>query len=420
MIKRKINACSFSSALILLVFSGYVEGTNSQAMRFSHLDSDALWLLKSDSQIKFKENQSFKLKTFLNTGVFHLNEDGQSEFEVKNARIPLLFKWQENGFAKLNIGLESLTNRFGPAFTDTSISPPNIIRQQNTNLIDAWMQYDFSSTARIRVGQDFVPYGLDSFTPSSLLRWSNFSHWAAQVSGRTRLHRDIGIQLYGQLNKLNYGVAIIQGAGISPRDTGTGAGQFRLANDNNDKKDIAARLTWSTPIQGLTVATSIYRGTQGDEDTTSYLSTGGLTDEHHTGVHAEYSLEKWYISIEHNRSNIDKMILPRSDGTLIRSGKGKLEDTTLSMHYKASAMLEPKFRYERFDSSSESGSMGDEDRIMGFSAPHNSYTVGINFNIPAFKGKKSFVLMEYIHIDEMNKASEVNNDRIEIYWKLTL
>ena len=410
------NLCA--GILFLLSGSAYAINNHTSQTRYSHLSSDALWLLKSSKQTTFKDSQKYKLNAYLNIGMLHDEFENGTEFEIKNARLPIFYKWSEKGYAKINIGLEPLSNRFGPSFTDNSLPTPNSTQQSDTNLFDAWIQHDFSNTVRIRIGQDFVPYGLDSYTPSSLLPWSNPSDWASQTSARTKLFRDIGIQLYGQFDQFNYGIAILQGNGISRSNTGSGPSQFRLASDNNDKKDIAARLTWKTPIAGLTLGTSIYRGKQGDDDPSSYLSTGGITDEEHTGVHSVYVSDKWFLNLEYNHSNIDNMIVPRTDGTLIRSGRGKLKDTTLSFRYKLSGLLEPKLRYERFDTSSDTGNQGDADRIKGFAAPHNTYIAGMNFNINANKGTRSLVIFEYIHIDEFNNTSKVDNDRIEIYWKL--
>lgn len=421
MLKHKSVYCYLIfSVQCLMLQSAYANDNSSDNVRYSHLDSDALWLLKSPMQTHFKEGLKFKLRSYLNIGMLHNEFEGGTAFEVKNARLPILFNWAEHGYAKITIGLEPLTNRFGPSFTDTSIAPPNITRQQDTNLFDAWIQHDFSSAVRLRVGQDFVPYGLDSYTPSSLLSWSNYSDWASQVSARTKVHRDIGVQLYGQTGNFNYGIAVLQGNGISRRDTGSGPSEWRLASDNNDKKDLAARIIWSSPVEGLTLGASIYRGKQGDDDPASYLGAGGITDEQHTGAHAEYVMEQWYMSIEYNHSRIDKMIVPRTDGVLIRSGQGQLNDTTLSFRYSASRLLEPKLRYERFDSRSETGNQGDAERIMGFAAPHTSYVMGMNFNIDAHKGNKSLIMIEYIHIEELNAVSDVDNDRIEVYWKLVI
>ena len=311
----------FICAFCLIITPAYASNDHSIQARFSHLDSHALWLLKSPMQTHFKETQKYKLRTFLNIGMLHNESEGDTEFEIKNARL--------------------------------------------------------------RVGQDFVPYELDSYTPSSLLRWSNYSNWASQVSARTRLHRDTGIQIYGQLSDFNYGVALLQGSGISRRDTGSGPAEFRLSSDNNYKKDLAARLIWHTPFQDLTTGMSIYRGKQGDDDPASYLSAGGITDEQHTGFHAEYTTYKWYMSFEFNHSSIYNMIVPRSDGVLIRSGRAKLNDTTLSLRYSLNRLLEPKFRFKRFNSSSDIDDLGDADRIMGFAALHNSYVFGVNFNIKA-------------------------------------
>lgn len=419
--RRNVNHIIFFCTFCLISGTGYASDSQAIHARYSYLDSDALWLLKSPKQTLFKEEQQYKIKAFINVGILHDELETGAEFEVKNARLPIFFNWGERSYARITIGLEPLSNRFGPAFADNSITTgPNIIRQQDTNLFDVWVQHDFSAAMRLRVGQDFVPYGLDSYTPGSMLRWCNFSDWASQVSARTKVHRDIGMQLYGQLDKFNYGVAILQGGGISRRDTGSGPGQYRLASDNNDKKDIAARLTWSSPIEGLTVGASIYRGKQGDDDLGSYLSVGGITDEQHTGIHTQYAMDQWYMSIEYNHSSIDNMIVPRTDGMLIRSGRGELDDVTLSLRYRLSKLLEPKFRYEKFDSSSDVGNQGDADRIKGFAAPHDSYVIGMNFNIKAHKGKRSVLMAEYIHIDEHNNASKTDNDRIELYWKLLI
>ena len=416
----RIQTIICCNGLILLAVTMWCVDLHASTTRYSQLESDALWLLKSPMQSQFKEGQRYKVKAFFNLGILHDEAESGSEFEIKNARLPILFKWSDQGLAKLNIGLEPLTNRFGPSYTDNALTEKNITRHSDTNLFDAWIQHDFSPVVRLRVGQDFIPYGLDSYTPVSLLSWINPSDWVRQATARSKLNRDIGIQLYGQWRAFNYGVAWLQGAGISRRQTGSGPAQFRLASDNNDHKDLAARVTWASPLPGMTLGASLYRGKQGDDDPASYLSEGGITDEEHSGFHAEYHTPHWSASLEYNYSTIDKMIVPRPDGVLIRSGSGRLKDTTVSMRYRWSEWLEPKIRVERFDSRSKMAVMGDPNRIAGFAPPHNTYIFGVNFNLKANSGSKSTVMLEYIRIDETHVASEVDNDRVELYWKLSI
>jgi len=42
------------------------------------------------------------------------------------------------------------------------------------------------------------------------------------------------------------------------------------------------------------------------------------------------------------------------------------------------------------------------------------------FRLIAHKGNRSLLMIEYICIDELNSASKVDNDRIEVYWKLII
>jgi len=411
-------AAVLSLAMNLAFGAGQSEGT------YLHRESDTFWLLKSPHQRKFAPGQRFKTKVFLKPVVTFPDNSANNNksLEIKNARFAIWGAPSENMLVLLRLDYDQFNDRFGPV---TSDSTGKLQRRTDNNVADAWIEYTFSKALRVRVGQDVIPYGLNMRTPVSQLTFNNRPRWYAQNFVRNRLIRDLQIQTFGQVGPVLWAAGILQGTGIGGSTSNTGGSdglQFRLANDNNDKKDFAGRIVWATPVEGLSLGASIYSGHRGDsgDSATDYLATGGITDEKHYGADLSYQDGPLWLSLEYNKSDIDKMIVPNSEGILLRSGKGTLKDLVFSVRYDGlSKWFSPKFRYERFDGTSKKGFKGDSDRIKGYAPPANIYTFGVNVNLPTFaRSIKSTIGIEYAKIDELNNASKTGNDEGSVYWAM--
>jgi len=399
-------------------------------------ESDTFWMLKGPHARKFAPGERFKTKLFLKPVMtFPESNANNSSIELKNARLTFWGSPYENLLVLIRLNFDQFNDRFGAVTGDPSPLPappppptPGLERATDNNVADAWIEYTFDQALRVRVGQDVVPYGLNIRTPVSQLTFNNRPVWVAQNFVRNRLIRDLQIQTFGQFgstdSSLLWSFAILQGTGIggsSPNTGGSGGLQFRFANDNNDKKDYAARVVWATPVEGLSVGASIYRGKQGNsgDPADNYLAAGGITDEKHNGVDLRYQNGPLWLTLEYNKSDIDKMIVPRSDGRLQRSGTGDIDDIVLSARYDVTQWFTPKFRYERFDSTSTKGALGDPDRIKGFLPSMDIYTIGANFNLPTdARHIRSVIGIEYMMLDELNAASKTDNDEWSVYWAM--
>ncbi|MDZ7663353.1 porin [Thiohalophilus sp.] len=417
---RKVTCLLVCCMAIGDVAADQSEGT------YLHRESDAFWLLAGPHARKFGPGQKFKNRLFLKPVYTDSEiEANNSSLELKNARFALWGALSDNTLAMLRLNFDGFNDRFGPPTGDATTN--NGLKRVTENTVaDAWIEYSFNRHLRVRAGQDVVPYGLNMRTPVALMSFNDRPVWTRQVFARTRLIRDMQLQAFGQNESGNllYAVGILQGTGIggSLSESGSGPLEFRLANDNNDKKDIAARLVWATPVQGLSLGASYYKGFQGynGDPASNYLATGGITDEKHWGVDLRYQHGPLWVTAEYNHSEIDQMIVPQSSGTLIRSGKGEIDDWYVAMRYDGfSKRFSPKIRYEQFDTSSESGAMGDPDRIRGFLPPGTETTVGINFRLPTrARPIKNEIGVEYTLYDEKNAASDADNDLVALYWKV--
>ena len=126
-------------------------------------------------------------------------------------------------------------------------------------LLDASASYKLNDALSVTAGQFKIPFSLENLTSSTKLVTIDRSQAVEALTARSRdvignsNGRDIGVQLGGSIIQhngayfLDYAAGIFNGAGTN-------------VSDNNDQKDIAARLTIH-PAKGLDIAGNIYRGT---------------------------------------------------------------------------------------------------------------------------------------------------------------
>lgn len=127
-------------------------------------------------------------------------------------------------------------------------------------LLDAYVELKLNDYLNFTVGQAKVPFSLENLASSTLLTFIDRSQVVEALAARgkdiggNQNGRDIGIQLGGTLYKLNdrpvvdYRLGLYNGAGIN-------------TIDNNEQKDVAARLTVH-PVLGLDISGAYYNGTR--------------------------------------------------------------------------------------------------------------------------------------------------------------
>lgn len=183
-----------------------------------------------------------------------------NEFRVRRARLTASGNLTEELSYKLQAALDGPSPASGTA---------------SVKLWDAYMAYKISPYATVTAGQmkyDFTLEGLEA-TPdrAAVLRAEVINDIASKLGTKGGSFRDIGVKVNGGVKYafgLKYGVAFINGSGIN-------------TGDNNADKDIVGRVTFS-PVQGLTIGASGYKGKGQDE-------TGAFeVKETAYGVDAEY------------------------------------------------------------------------------------------------------------------------------------
>ncbi len=169
------------------------------------------------------------------------------------------------------------------AVTGVSAGPPLSTSSANVGrpqLLDAVIAWRTPSGLRLQAGQFKVPFGTENLQSSTRLDLINRSPVTeALVPGRDlgAQGRDTGLMLSGTANGagLEYWLGVFNGAGINGRD-------------DNDRKDIAARLLWK-PVPGLQAGAAIYDG-----------ATGAARDRHdRTGLELEYRAGRWKLQAEY-------------------------------------------------------------------------------------------------------------------------
>jgi phosphate-selective porin len=127
-------------------------------------------------------------------------------------------------------------------------------------LIDAYAELKINDFFNFTIGQAKIPFSLENLASSNKLELIDRSQAVEALTARGKdvignhNGRDIGVQLGGTILKLkdrpvvDYRLGVYNGSGINTAD-------------NNEKKDIAARLI-THPITGLDISAGLYNGSR--------------------------------------------------------------------------------------------------------------------------------------------------------------
>ncbi|MFC1800400.1 porin, partial [Candidatus Eisenbacteria bacterium] len=134
-------------------------------------------------------------------------------------------------------------------------------------ILDALIKYDLSRYALFTAGQFKIPFGFETsitrFELEAIERSLVVSHLMNNGMSAPYL-RDLGLMVTGKYMAFTYDVAVVNGTGYDYTDsTGSANRLLRLGADNNDSKDIVARVGVGVPmLAGL--GFSVYQGKWAD------------------------------------------------------------------------------------------------------------------------------------------------------------
>lgn len=246
-----MNKFTHLLVLICLLFYTFISQTYSQSNSFSPTIKPQVW-----GQIHY------------------LNSDDESTLWIKRARIG----------AKGDI-YEDIKYAF---LFEAANSP---------YLLQAWIDYNFSSIFNFRVGQYKYPFGIEAYPSATTWKFinpsfvtNNLSKNLGNIGGS---FRDIGIQLNGKYNltkktKLNYAFMLLNGNGINKKD-------------DNRNKDIALRSSIAFD-ELLDVGISYFNGKYSKNDLGNFdenslgfhLQSILILNNKELRIQGEYILAKYY------------------------------------------------------------------------------------------------------------------------------
>lgn len=209
-------------------------------------------------------------------------------------------------------------------------------------MLDLYFRYDINENHHLRAGQFKLPFGQEFWGSSREVTTVERSDVSRQL-----FQRDIGIGLFGEEGRFEYGVGLFQGQGENTAE-------------RNGALDVSARLVYRLS-PGLRIGASgqlgSYRPTRHDDDIR--VRRGGLEIEYHDGP---WSLEGEYLF---------------SDGFNLFS-----ESATTSRGYylystlKVQEPIDIVLGYDRFDPDTGSvGGISDANRMND----RDRFTIGLNY-----------------------------------------
>lgn len=185
------------------------------------------------------------------------------------------------------------------------------------NVLDLVIDYDLGQVGKIGIGRFTIPFGLQNPVSPYNLHTINYAQVVQKLIGSGG--RDFGARLTGKYQVVDWTVAVINGA-----DGGTTV--ISTVEDNN-VKDVVARVGITTPVKGLGVGISAYSG----EATVLELT------KNRTGADIKYEQGPVYAQAE---------FINGKDGLIKREGY------YLEAGYKF-GKLQPIVRYDVYDGNTD-------------------------------------------------------------------
>jgi phosphate-selective porin len=172
-------------------------------------------------------------------------------------------------------------------------------------LLDALVEFGFSKSASLRIGQFLVPFSLENLTSTSDLDTINRSQVEEKLCpGRDNSSqgRDIGLMALGKYSIVEYSLGLFNGSGTNKADT-------------NSYKDLGARVVLR-PHASLSVGASLWDGKQ------NASQTAGLVARDRLGLDFAFVRDRISLKGEYIRAKDDTTT---KDGWYLQGGYTILE-----------------------------------------------------------------------------------------------
>jgi len=250
-------------------------------------------------------------------------------FIIRRARVSLASEIDPRWDYKLQVDFGNIA-RTAVTSVDFAKSKTKTTSVQRPVLLDAQVNYALSETARLSVGQFKIPFSYENLVSSTELDTINRAQVVEKlVPGRDigSQGRDLGLLFTGSEERLDYAFGVFNGAGIN-------------AADDNDQKDLAARLVFH-PDKALAVGASWYDGRAG--------AAGSTRDR--IGGEVSYREGPWTVRGEYVAGK-DASI--RKAGWYAHAG------------YRFHPKWEGVVRFDRFDPDRDSGDDRTDVLTLGF------------------------------------------------------
>ena len=254
-------------------------------------------------------------------------------------------------------------------------------------LLDAYTTYKIADFLKVTAGQFKVPFSYESLQSDADLEFIDRTQVVNALAARStdvignQNGRDLGAELTGSFAKLSdhylfdYYFAVLNGAG------------YDVATDNNNHKDIAARLSIH-PIQNLTISADLYHGIDLFTVAAGTAKANTFNLRNRQGIDGHYVWKKLSLTAEYDKG---------TDAHLNRNGwYGQ------AAYFVWSNKLQLAARYDTFDPTQTITT----DRTT-------NYTGGVNY----FFNKWAKFTVDYVDAREQT-ATQVKNNLFEAQLQL--
>jgi len=186
--------------------------------------------------------------------------------------------------------------------------------------LDAYFDIQIFHFIRLRIGQFKPPFAMERLIPSP-----EQDFVATAMATKLLPERDIGIALFGETNKIEFNIGVLNGAG------------FNKAEDNS-KKDLVGRVLFKI-IKNIRMGGAVYLGWQGPDT--------NIIKKQCSNLQAEIKYPKFHARSEYTHIKENKKA--NTDAFYVQTGY----KFTIPNNYLKK--LEPVIRCEQLNSKKENG-----------------------------------------------------------------
>jgi hypothetical protein len=232
-------------------------------------------------------------------------------------------------------------------FDPTSLTngPQSAAPYRGVPLVEAYLDYTLPGHLVVRVGQQRVPFTLNSGTAGPSMPVPEYNQVVRYTVQRVSAFRDIGATISGRTGPLEYSAGIFNGAGIN------------VVSDNDSTKDYAMRVSYAL-LPGVQLGVSGWTGHTGalfvrNAGAAPLKSFFDNADVHRSGIDLHVARGALDVAAEYGGERVEnnaKALNPTPRGVeLRRAGYNVTSSLRLGAFSPALRRWEVAGRYDRWD-----------------------------------------------------------------------